>query len=170
MAQRDLSNILSGPCRVTIDSTDVGHTVGAAELRIRPALRAVGSVASGGTPEDYVHLGETVELDLRVAEWTLANLQVLYPVSITDSAETFLAFGSEPGTRLSAHAKEMVLHPLERGDEDTSRDLTFWKATSTAPVEVAFSNASDRVFSVTFSMLPDAGKSAGERIGRIGAE
>jgi hypothetical protein len=167
MAQRDLANILAGPCSLTLDGVDLGHTEGETRLLLTPLLRERTVDAYGRTPVDFIHLGTDVRLETRLAEWTLATLEKLFPLGSSESG--YLGIGTAPGASLRDAAKTLTLHPLELGAGDTSRDVTFWKAVAAGAVETTFSNETDRVFQVTFRILPDLTKDDGEWFGRIGA-
>ena len=167
MTQRNMTNILGGPCAVRIGDVDAGHTVGETRLSVTPILRERREDATGQTVTDLIHLGDTVRLTMRVAEWTLETLSLIYPLGA--DGPSGLGIGSEPGRHLAALAETMVLHPLELDDADTSHDVIFWKAVAVGSVSVGYASDADRVFDVEFLMLPDATRSDGERIGRIGA-
>lgn len=167
MTQGDVGNILAGPCRVTIGDMDVGHTVGETRLVITPHLRERRTDSGGETIQDIIHLGENARLTMRVAEWTLDTLSLVYPVSVPDTGG--ITLGIPPGQRLAALAETMVLHPCEFDDADTSCDITFWKAVAVGAVTVGFSDEKDRLFDVEFLMLPDITRPSGEHLGRMGA-
>jgi hypothetical protein len=168
MSQRDLANILSGPCKVILDGTDLGHTSGPVRLELVPSVRPVRADAWGGGPVDYVHLGTEIRLTARLAEWTLPTLQALFPLAAGVTGG--LGWGESGGTRLAALAKPLTLHPLERPDADATRDLVFWKAVAAGATTVDFARGEDRLFETVFHILPDLAKDEGERLGTIGAD
>lgn len=163
---RNLANILSGPCRLTFGGADLGHTVGETRLTVTPRLRERSHDSLGPGAVDLIRLGAEVTLETRIAEWTPAALQILFPLG---AAETGYA-GIDPGAggSLAGEAQALTLHPLEYADTDTSRDIVFWKAVSTGAVSVAFASGRDNVFDAAFRILPDTSKPEGERLGRIG--
>ncbi len=167
MTQRDLSNILAGPVKIKIGATDLGHTEGETRLTITPRLREQTADSLGETVVDLVQVGADVILEARVAEWTLAGLQLVFPLGLTGNY--YLGLGRAPGARLRDEAQTLTLHPLELPDNDTSKDVTFWQAVAAGAVAVEFSNSGDRVFEVTFRILPDLSKPAGMQLGKIGA-
>jgi hypothetical protein len=166
MPQRDLANVLAGPCQIVLGGVDLGHTEGETRLTVTPLVREQLVDSHGRGAVDLIHLGTDVRLEARLAEWTLATLEAIFPLGL---AGTGLGLGRPAGARLGALAQAMTLHPLEREAADTSHDLTFWKAVAAGASTVSFGNETDRVFAVTFRLLPDLSRDAGEQIGRIGA-
>ena len=67
MAQRDFGNVLCGPCRLSVDGTDLGHTAGETRLSVTPILRERTADVCGPAPVDFVHMGDDVRLTVRVA-------------------------------------------------------------------------------------------------------
>lgn len=167
MTQRNMSNILSGPCMLQLDSVDIGHTKGDIKLVIEPVLRKQSSDFFGTTPVDYVHIGEEITLHVNIAEWTSVNIENIFPFSVSSGG--FINIGKAPGTKMSEITSELKLHPLELPTADTSKDIVFWKAAVAGKIEIPFAARKDRVFSVSFKIIPDLTKSAGEHIGKIGA-
>ena len=162
----DMSKAVAGPVEVFVDDVPVGHTQGPVTVEITPRFREVPDERAGATPVDYVLEGETVRVRLRLAEWTLANLQRVYPSGLGGSSE--LTFGRAPGFKLSSEAKQLRLHPVCMGSVE-DKDVVLWRAAAASVVRVEFGNEGDSVFEVEFVGLPDMTKPDGERLGKIGA-
>jgi len=163
----DMSKVQAGPVLVSLGAREIGHTEGGVTFRSEPVLRECRADVLGGAVTDLVHLGARCEVKMRVAEWVLENLEAAIP-SGTDSS-TYLGLGRTPGLRLSSVAQQMTLHPAELASEETDYDVVLWKAVAAGAAEVGFGAEGDRVFEVTFLALPDATKTDGELIGKIGS-
>lgn len=167
MTQRDLANILSGPAKITIGGVDIGHTEGESRLTMKPLFREQKADATGDSLVDLVQVGMDISLTTRVTEWTLAGLQLLFPLGLFGAS--YLGLGGADTTRLRSQAAQLIMHPLDLDAADTSRDVTFWKAVAASVVAVGFANDLDRVFEVTFRILPDPAQPAKMNFGKIGA-
>jgi len=162
----DLTKVQAGPVKVFLNGTEVGHTETGVEFVLRPRFVERTLDEFGETPVELIHTGDTCEVKLRCGEWVLANLKAVYPPGLDGGS--YLGFGRKPGFRYSTAAKTLVLHPLELPDQDSSNDVTLWKAVAASAVQVGFTNEGDRLFEVTFRALPDLSKEDGMLLGKIG--
>ena len=162
-----LKNLLDkiGPVKITFDGSEIGYAEDGPELVLEPEYRKRTTVDHGATAADFIHVGDRCEIRLKVAEWTLNNLLAAYPPGYDGT--TNMGFGRSPGTRLEPLAKELVLHPLDAADDDTTRDVVIHKAVAVSKIEIGLNTKNERVFEVTFAALPDTNETDGVRLGRI---
>lgn len=156
----DVSNVEFGVCDVLVGGTSIGHTSGGAKFSYEPTVEDIVVDQYGETPVDKVVVGETVMITVQFAESTQANFNRAMPATtITNDG---IAGGSNAGTRLSANAVELTLHPIEMGS-DTSKDIKIYKAVVQSSLEVDFKNE-ERIFEVEFVALIDETKDEGNRL------
>ena len=165
MATRDLSKVTSGPCKVTLDGVDVGHTEEGVEFVLSPHFRERYDERYGATIVDLIHTGDTCEIRMKLTQWELANIKAVYGPALDGTL--YAGFGRKPGAKYSSYAKQMVLHPLEEAGADY--DVTIWKAVPASPVAIGYNNEGDRVFEVAFIALADTAKADGMVLGKIGS-
>ncbi len=152
------SNIETGPCSVTIGSTDVGHTQGGVRFRIEPKFRERLVDMYGQNAIDDVHMGDAVSATFKVAEKTLANLKVVLPLGKTNGT-TCVGVGKTPGTLASSITGTITFHPLEV--TGTAQDIVIQKGYANSPIEIPYGFEEDRAFEVTIKGLLDTTKSSG---------
>lgn len=160
MAQQ---NIELGPCRVSIDDTDIGATVGAVRVRVNTIWRDRRSDRYGAAVVDRVALGSEIRVTLRLAEKTMQNLQRALPQA--GETDDYLSLGRKPGFKGGSVAHSLRLRPEERAD--TGRDVVLHKAVATGAVELSYGPGQRRTFEVEFLALVDAQKDDGDRLARI---
>lgn len=156
-------NFELGACRVTVDGTDVGRTLGPVRLRVGTLWRDRRSDRTGAVLVDRVAIGTEVRVVLRLAEKTLANVQRALPQAAEGSG--YLSLGRSPGLKASTAAQSLRLHPEERSD--TGRDVLLHKAVATGAVEIAYGPGTGRAFEVEFTALLDTGKDDGDWLARL---
>jgi len=156
-------NIELGACRVTVNSTDVGRTLGPVRVRVSTVWRDRRSDRYGAALVDRVAIGTELRVTLRLAEKTLVNLQRALPHATTES--DYLSLGRAPGFKAAAVAQSLRLHPEERSDD--GRDVLLHKAVATGAVAITYGPARDRAFEVEFVALLDTGKDAGDWLARL---
>jgi len=157
-------NIELGPCRVSVDSSDVGPTLGPVRATIRMLWRDRRSDRYGATITDRVAIGAEVAVSFRVAEKTYENLQRALPGAL--AGDGTLGVGRSPGSKASDAAAALRLHPEERGD-DTGRDVVLHKAVATGELAVSYGAGGERAFDVEFVALLDATQSDGDLLARF---
>lgn len=159
----DLSRIEAGPCKITYKGNNVGHTMEGVKFNIKPDLRERKVDEYGTTAMDLIHQGDVVDVSTILAEKTLTVLQTVYQWGYSIDATTW-GIGKIPGTKGTAGAGTLLLHPLD--GVSTTDDVTFWNAVVKDSGEVNFGViTADRVFSCTFACLFSEAKGS---IGRIG--
>lgn len=154
----DLAKIKTGPWKIVVGSTTVGHTErGSLNFSAETQLRRREVDRYGASPADEVYEGEIVTATFRVAEEVQENLALALPFAYDGAS--YLLLGKRPGDVLSAHAQEVTLHPLTVLDSDTTWDIVMHKAGQVAAVAIPLGTAGDRIFEVTFEALIDESKS-----------
>lgn len=167
MSVRDWAQVTSGAARLFWGGNDLGHTAGPVELKMTPRLREVRADCFGETMVDAVQIGLVIEVRARLAEWTLATVRLACPLGVAGAGA--VAVGPVPGTRLRAAAAELAIHPAELDDATATHDMTFPLAAATGALAVAWQPGTERLFNVTFAILPDAAQEAGEELGSLHA-
>lgn len=163
----DITKVKMGSVDVEVNGTDIGHTMGGAELNYEPSYADITVDKYGETPANKVLIGEKLTATVRIAESTLANLKRAIPRGINTTA-TKLTIGAAAGKLLSENAFRLVLHPTTNASNDKSEDVVFYKAVSTEPVEVPYHVDEEKVVEVTFHALIDESKTDGNYLGLIG--
>ena len=163
----DITNVKMGSVDVEINGTDIGHTMGGAELNYEPVFADITVDKFGETPANKVLVGEHLTATVRFAEATLANLKRAIPRGVNTVA-TKLTMGAAAGKLLSENAFRLVLHPTTNASTNKSEDVVFYKAVSAEPVEVPYHVDEQKVFEVTFHALIDESKTDGNYLGLIG--
>lgn len=156
-------NMELGPCRVSVDDTDVGRTVGPVRLYVNTVWRDRRSDRYGAAIVDRVAIGTEVRATLRLGEKTLENLQRALPHATTETG--YLSLGRTAGFKASAAGATLRLHPEERSD--TSRDVLLHKAVATGDLAVSYGPGGERTFEVEFVALIDAGQDDGDWLARL---
>lgn len=162
----DLSKIQTGPSKVTYKSANVGHTMGGVKFGFKPDLRKRMVDEYGTHVSDMIYQGEDATVKLTVAEKTMATIQFVYQWGFSITSVSW-GIGKTPGTKASALAGALVLHPLDLA-ASTQEDVTIYKAFVSDTGEVEFGTiTADRVFEVTMTALVDESQT-GHLLGKIG--
>ncbi len=167
-----LSNIESGPCKITIDAggspVTPGHTFGGVRFNVTPDVRVRNVDEYGTSVADLVYQGEDIEVTTVFSEKSMTVIAAVFAWGYARSA-TVWGFGRIPGRKGSTLAKELLIHPLSAGGAATE-DVTFWLAAVSDSAEVEFGVITgDRVFGVTWKILIDESQTDGYLLGQIGA-
>lgn len=164
----DLSNIRTGPSHITYNAVDVGHTMDGVEFGAEPNYRDRKVDEYGENVADAIHQGDEVTVKTKLAETTLAILQLAFQfgAQLVSPADT-QGIGKLPGTKASSLAKVLRLHPLDV--VGTQQDIVLHKAyvSGVSPIQVG-TVTEDTVYEVTFRGLIDESKDDGQMIAEIG--
>lgn len=152
-----------GPCRVSINDTDIGATIGPVRVNVNTLWRDRRSDRYGASSVDRVALGSEIRVTLRLAEKTLQNLQRALPQAT--ETDNYLAMGRTPGFKAGSAARSLRLHPEERSG--AGRDVVLHKAVATGAVELSYGPAQRRAFEVEFLALVDSTKDDGDWLARF---
>lgn len=161
------TNISISPVRVTYNSVDLGATEGDVTVSIELPNAEIKVSQYGDTLIDLVNKGAIVKAKFRLLEVTPANLKNLYPAAFKVGS-TGLYVASNVGYKLSAYASALVLHPLEKADNDYSKDVKFFKAISMSPAEIPYSAENITGLDVEMLALPDFTPGAQARFAILG--
>lgn len=160
----DLDKIKAGPCKITLDTTEIGHTERGISLNITPIMRERKVDEFGETVVDLVHQGDTFEVTVTIAEWVLANFKAAFAPALDGT--TYMSVGRKPGFSYRSVAKKLTIHPLEV--VGTTEDVILYKAVAISPVAIGYNSDDDRVFEIVFKALPDTTRGDGNLLGQIG--
>ncbi len=160
-------NMKTGAAVVYVGGTSIGVTLGPAEWT--PELMTRNRVTSrhGESAVDIIHTGERHQVKLTLAENSIANLAIAFPEGVSVSSTRY--FGRIPGAKMSTHAQQLRLRPIDKDiDDDNSEDLVIHKAVVTAIDPVGYTDDEERAFAVTFEAILDDAKADGKKFGYIG--
>jgi len=161
------TNISISPVRVTYDGVDLGATEGDVTVSVETPNSEIKVSQYGDSIIDLVNRGNIVKAKFRLVEVTAANLKHLFPAAFKVGS-TGLYVASNVGYKLSAYAKVLLLHPLEKSDADLSKDVKFWKAVSMSPAEIPYGPEVITGFEVEMLALPDFTPGAQARYAFLG--
>jgi len=164
---RDFSKIKAGPCSITFNGVDLGHSQGGVGVSFYTKWRDRLVDEYGETVVDKVFQGESLELTVKLTQSQFATLKAIMPM-YSYSAGSYLSFGrTVDGSKLSDDAAELVIHPFDTSG--TTHDLTVFKAAVGGPVGWEYNNDSDRVYDIVFMALPDSTRGDGDRLFKLGS-
>lgn len=163
---RDTTKFQLGPCQITVDGTDVGYTMGETTVTIASEQEQANPDQAGGPVEAYE---KTCTINVSGQFMQTDDLPTLMELLLPGAtvAGDKVTVGRVPGYRASQNAFELVLHPEDMGD-DTSQDLTIYKALSTSNTNLAYTKDSMRVYNFEFYGLYDLTRDDGEQLFAFG--
>lgn len=148
------ANISISPVRISYDGVDLGAVEGDVTVSIEKPNAEIKVAQYGDSIIDLVNKGTIIKVKARLLEVTAANLKHLFPAAFkVGSAGMY--FASNVGYKLSAYAKPLVIHPLDRTDVDLSRDIKLYKAVSMSPAEIPYGPETITGFEIEWLALPD---------------
>ncbi|SCY88468.1 hypothetical protein [Alkaliphilus peptidifermentans] len=162
----NLENVYIGCQKIKYGGIDLGHTDGGCEFTYTPEYTDILVDAYGTTVADKVLTGEAVTVKVPLAEFTLERLKSAIPSGTL--AGDVLKIGSSPGKRLSTQAQELVLHPMDKPDEDKSLDIKLHKAVIVNEIILPFRADEKTVYEVEFLALVDESNEDGNYLASIG--
>lgn len=164
-----LENIQIGRQKITFGGLELGHTDGGCEFSYEPEYTDILVDAFGKTVADKVLVGEAVKVKVPLAEVKLELLKEAIPTGVlVGTTNKKLTIGSAPGKKLSASAKELVLHPAWLADADKSFDITLHKAVIVSEITLPYKVDEKTVYEVEFLALIDDTKQDGNYLATIG--
>ena len=168
----DISNVQIGVQNITFGGEDLGHTSGGCEFGYEPEYTDIVVDLYGNTTVDKALTGEVVKVTVSLAEVTLEKLKMAIPTGVitedTAGGKKKLTIGSIAGKRLSASAKELVLHPSWKPASDKEFDITLHKAVITSEIALPYRKDEQTVYEVEFVALVDETKEDGNFLATIG--
>lgn len=163
-----MSNVLNvtlGVCKVYLNGTHIGHTIGGVEAKYTPEYHETKVDEFTGPVERFL-ISEQISAKVPIAESTLANLAKAIPHA-TVNAEN-ITIGSKVGKRSTDKALVLRLHPVINADNNYADDLTIFKATSSGEIVIPYKNDGERIIEVEFSGLVDESRADGSMLAMIG--
>ena len=149
----DLSQIRTGPCKVTYKGTACGHTEGGVTVSIKHNTRERMVDEYGTTTVDRIHTGDSVTVRTKFKQKSYQVISTVYQFG-GSIASSVWGIGKVPGTKGSSLAGSLLLHPLD-GD-GVKDDITIYKAVVSDQGDVAMGTVNADVdFDVTFQGLID---------------
>lgn len=163
----DVTKVKVGPCSVTYNGVDLGHTVGGVEVIYTPTHFDVQVDKYGDTAVEKVLTGEDLRAKVPLAEYTIANLKNAMPQGqFQGAANARVHVGKSAGASARAAAAQLVLHPLNEGTR--AFDIVFHKAYVANQVKLEHKINATKVVEVEFEALLDETKSDNNYLGFIG--
>lgn len=156
-------NIKMGTCKILFDGVDLGLTMGGVEVTVETTTKETKVDQFGDTVANETIMGRNITVSAPLAETTIENMVALLPgttmvVDGVDANKVRAEIKSGTGISLLSLAKELVLHPIELPDSDTSEDLIIPKAATAGAMNFAYKYDEERVFNTTFKGYPDRAK------------
>lgn len=168
----DLSKVeVAGPCRITANGVDIGHTLGGVTFRASREFTKVMADKYGSTPIDYVLNGTEAVIEFVLAQTEYRQLDLAMPetssydgAGVLDRAD----IGGDAGYSLRNDAVRLVIHPLKNAATDYSDDITIYKAVNNGDVEIPYKVDEQKVVPMSMTALVDEAYGVGRRLGHIG--
>lgn len=155
-----VENIKLGTCKIKLDATDLGLTIGGVEVEVSTDTHQTKVDQHGETIVKEFIKGRNMTVRLSLAETTLENMVSVMPGAtlITDGGDPTkkkVEVTSGTGIDLLTSAGKLTLHPVELPDSDKSEDLTLPKASTPGGLSFSYKSDEERVFTTEFSAYPD---------------
>ena len=168
----DLTKVeISGPCNITFNGVNMGHTIDGIELTAERDFTRVKVDRYGDTPIDYVLAGNRLKLKFKLAqtEWAQWNMAIPETSSFDGSGVRDRAdFGADAGASLRAEAFPLIIHPQRNAATDLSDDITIYRAVSVENVPLPIKIDEQRVLEITMEALVVEDFGTGRRLGHYG--
>lgn len=156
-------NIRMGTCRLLYNGVDLGFTTGGVEVAVATTTHETKVDQFGDTVANEYIMGRTITVTIPLVETTLDNMAAIMPGSemVSDNTNPLLpkkkvVVKSGTGLSLLEMAKELVLHPISKADNDKSEDLVIPLAATPGAMNFAYKYDSERVFNCEFKGYPDS--------------
>ena len=160
------SKLRTGPAAVYFDGTCLGVSLGPVEWTPETVTRPRNTARWGESNVDIIHTGEKHTVKATLAENSIAVLATVLPEGLTTGSVRY--FGRLPGGKLSDHAKQLLLRPIDKdAQDDSSEDMVLHKAAVTACEPVGWTHDKERAFAVTFEAIVDDTQDDGKKIGYV---
>ena len=164
---KDARNIQLGVCDVTYKGVDLGHTIGGVTVTYTPTYHETKVDQYGESVAKLFLVGETLEVEFNLAEWTLANWQNAIAMN-TLQGDDSVSVGSIAGKNASTTAGLLVLHPIVNASTNRNDDVSLYKAVSTGELKIEHKNDGEKVIPVKMQAIIDENRTDGNLLGFIG--
>lgn len=161
------TNIQLGVCSVTRNGVNLGHTIGGVTVTYSPKFHETKVDQTGDSIAKLFLVGETLEAEFNLAEWTLANLQASVSQS-TLAGDDSITIGSYAGKNASTTAVAWVFHPIANAATNYNDDVTIYRGVSTGDLKIEFKNDGEKVIPMKVQAIVDEGRTDGNLLGYIG--
>lgn len=163
----DTTNVMLGPCTVSYNNVDLGHTQGGVEVSYEPIYKEVMVDKYGESPIQRYLIGEKMTAKVPLAEYTIANLRNAIPhAEFAGAANARITIGKSAGQGTLSKAAQLVLHPINQGTR--RHDVVMYKAVVTEQVVLNHKVDEEKIIEATFVAMIDESKSDGNYLGMIG--
>lgn len=162
---------ITGPCLITANGVDMGHTLDGVELTAERDFTRVKTDKSGDTPIDYVLAGNRLKAKFKLAQadWDQWNLAIPETSSYDGSGvKDRVDFGADAGYSLRQDSVLLRIHPIKNAISDQSEDIVIYKAVSTEPVTLPMKIDEQKVLEITMEALYVEDYGTGRRLGHYG--
>ena len=156
-------NIRMGTCRVLYAGVDLGYTSGGVEVTVATTTHETKVDQFGDTVANEYIMGRSITIKAPLIETTLENMAQLMPGStlVTDNTDPSkpkkkVVVTSGTGISLLERAKEMVLHPIAKAEDDHSEDLVIPLSATAGAMNFSYKYDDERVFECEFKGYPQA--------------
>lgn len=152
------SNIQLSPMRVTFNGVDLGGTVEGVSVNPKYKLADIKVDQFGDTIVDAVVAGQGYNIKFVLAETLdVTKWKVAFPHSklVGTFPNQSIYFDMQTGDKVSLHAAQLILHPLDKTDGDTTADFLFYKAVAMSASEVKYGPDKQTGLQVEMLCLPD---------------
>lgn len=163
---------IAGPCQITFDGVDVGHTQDGVDITVEREFADVLVDKYGTTPIDKVLVGTKAMIKFKMAQPNWRQLNIAMPeTSSYDGAGTLdrTDIGGDTGYSLRQDAKQLLIHPLKNAPTDVEDDVTIYKAVSHGTITLPYKIDEQEVIEVEMIALVDESYGAGRRLGHVGS-
>jgi len=153
------SNFRIGAGSLAIDGSDVGLTSEeGVVVNYEPDIHLHMSGKYGNTPVKASLIGQTLTLEVWIAEHTLENIENAYAGVVESNGQ--INFGGLAGREVEGH--ELTLTPF-----DGTPSWYFRNAVPTSAVDANYKVNDERIIHVTFTALVDTNASDEDNLGYI---
>lgn len=158
-------NVKIGVCRVLFGTAgaevDLGYTKGGVEFDVTTDTHEVTVDQFGETPISEYIMARKVTVAVPLAETTLENMVAVMPGATlvtdgTDPAKKKVEVPTGIGSNLLLLAKQLILHPYGKAEDDLSEDITIPLAATAGALKFAYKVDDERVYNVEFKAYPDS--------------
>jgi len=146
-----------GPCKVLYNNVDLGSTLGGVKFKYTEESKPVNEDQKGVTNVDEIKVGVSAcEVEIPMTRSTLAQLSKVIGGSSYSGVK--LNANNQVGVSMYDNAQLLILKPMVNNVASTTAAdwLNIPKAYPKVDFEIAFDNAGQRVYKVTFKGFPDA--------------
>jgi len=165
MATPAIANLTSGPAKVTLAATEIGHTSGGIGFTMTPANRARTVDQYGSSEISFVHTGDSSRMTVPWCEWTASVIAEIYEPGNNQTAATtaYMGLGRTSGYIYTTQAAQII----PRLTADAGKLIDLWAVTPIGEFTLMHNSDEDRIFETEFACVISESKTDGELIGQV---